>query len=244
MDEDMIANWNDVVDKRDIVYHLGDFAFLQNPNDLAKIVDKLNGEIFLVPGNHDHSMTRKYFAKTGHLLQPIHDMQWKKSKSVRNDIPRHPGITLCHYAMRVWNKSHYGTYHLYGHSHDALEEDPKVLSMDIGVDSWGFFPVSLERVIETFEHKKYLIKSTHRIRGMNKFITFKVFDCQDMPKETKEALNDFCQQDNDTYVDWNIGKHHNEQDMEEQKLSATKVDKWLLENGADEEENVLISYWW
>jgi hypothetical protein len=23
---------------------------------------------------------------------------------------------LCHYAMRVWNRSHHGAWHLYGHS--------------------------------------------------------------------------------------------------------------------------------
>ena len=29
-------------------------------------------------------------------------------------------VVLCHYAMRVWDRSHYGSWHLYGHSHGNL----------------------------------------------------------------------------------------------------------------------------
>lgn len=44
-------------------------------------------------------------------------------------------IVLCHYAMRVWNKSHRGSWHLYGHSHNSLETEVWGRSMDVGVDS-------------------------------------------------------------------------------------------------------------
>ena len=37
--------------------------------------------------------------------------------------------------MRVWNKSHHGAYHLYGHSHDSMEDKEWGKSMDVGVDS-------------------------------------------------------------------------------------------------------------
>lgn len=40
-----------------------------------------------------------------------------------------------HYAYRVWNKSHHGRLHLYGHSHYSLPDDPDALSMDVGVDA-------------------------------------------------------------------------------------------------------------
>ena len=33
-------------------------------------------------------------------------------------------IVLCHYAMRVWQKSHYGAWMLYGHSHGTLPDNP------------------------------------------------------------------------------------------------------------------------
>ena len=55
-------------------------------------------------------------------------------------------IVLCHYAFRVWNVSHHGSYHLYGHSHGSLEDDPNALSFDIGVDCHDFYPLSYEEV--------------------------------------------------------------------------------------------------
>jgi len=53
-------------------------------------------------------------------------------------------IIMCHYCMRVWPRSHYNTWHLYGHSHGGLEPIGK--SMDVGVDVWGFRPIALYEV--------------------------------------------------------------------------------------------------
>lgn len=46
MNELIISNWNSVVKEGDIVYHLGDFG------DYS-FLDRLNGEIIIVKGNHD-----------------------------------------------------------------------------------------------------------------------------------------------------------------------------------------------
>ena len=48
--------------------------------------------------------------------------------------------------MRVWDRSHYGSWHLFGHSHGALPGYG--LSLDVGVDCTGFKPISLEQVAE------------------------------------------------------------------------------------------------
>jgi calcineurin-like phosphoesterase family protein len=42
--------------------------------------------------------------------------------------------------LRVWNRSHHGSWHLYGHSHGRLPEPPTLLSMDVGVDTHDFRP--------------------------------------------------------------------------------------------------------
>ena len=47
--------------------------------------------------------------------------------------------------MKVWDKSHFGSYHLFGHSHGKLVGEPN--SMDIGVDANNYSLVSLENVI-------------------------------------------------------------------------------------------------
>jgi calcineurin-like phosphoesterase family protein len=52
MNETIISNWNNIVKKNDIVYHLGDFGF-GSLNDITNFVSKLNGRIYLIKGNHD-----------------------------------------------------------------------------------------------------------------------------------------------------------------------------------------------
>lgn len=52
-DSMLIEAWNKVVHEDDIVWHLGDFC-LQNPFIAEKIVQKLNGHIRLIRGNHDN----------------------------------------------------------------------------------------------------------------------------------------------------------------------------------------------
>ena len=51
MNKVMIDNWNKVVKKDDIVYHLGDFTI--DTHNIKSLVDKLNGKIYLIRGNHD-----------------------------------------------------------------------------------------------------------------------------------------------------------------------------------------------
>lgn len=55
MNEVMIERWNNVVDKNDLVFHLGDFA-LGNRESIRKIRQRLNGTIILLKGNHDYKI--------------------------------------------------------------------------------------------------------------------------------------------------------------------------------------------
>lgn len=59
MNNNIIYNWNKIVKKDDIVYHLGDF-FLGSKFDLKDIIDRLNGTIYLIRGNHDRLTVKSY----------------------------------------------------------------------------------------------------------------------------------------------------------------------------------------
>ena len=128
MDETMIARWNERVATGDLIYHLGDFALA----DHNIYLPRLNGQKRLIIGNHDHSNRVKKAAG----WNTINDMLTVKVDDV--------SIVLCHYGLRVWNKSHYGTLHFYGHSHGSLPGDSQ--SIDVGVDCWDFRPISLEEI--------------------------------------------------------------------------------------------------
>jgi len=52
MNEELIKRWNEKIGKDDTVYHLGDFS-LGKPDFTKEILDRLNGNIHLIKGNHE-----------------------------------------------------------------------------------------------------------------------------------------------------------------------------------------------
>ncbi len=129
MNEKLIQNWNSVVSENDIVYHLGDFSF----SDPSKFLKRLNGKITVLYGSHDKNKS------------------WPRMVDVYPDglVDEYGNkrlIVLCHYSMRSWPKSHYASYHLFGHHHGRLE--PYGMSMDCGIDTHNYFPYSLDEIIQ------------------------------------------------------------------------------------------------
>jgi calcineurin-like phosphoesterase family protein len=147
MDEAMIRNWNAVVGPEDSVWHLGDFAMNKGADRLRPYLERLNGTIHLVLGNHDRR-TPDYaalFASTQDLAE------------VKVQLPsgHNKAVVLCHYAMRERRNSFRGAWHFYGHSHGGLADDATALSLDIGVDCWGFRPVGVEELERRMAHKNW-----------------------------------------------------------------------------------------
>lgn len=63
MNEFMIKQWNSVVNKKDVVYHLGDFSLTPKP-DTLRIMEQLNGTKYLIKGNHD-TYTNQFYRDIG-----------------------------------------------------------------------------------------------------------------------------------------------------------------------------------
>jgi len=57
--------------------------------------------------------------------------------------------------MNVWDKCHHGSWHLFGHSHGSLPDNPNSLSFDVGCNIWGYEPLEFERVKEIMSHKTF-----------------------------------------------------------------------------------------
>ncbi len=77
-------------------------------------------------------------------------------KVLDNDLSRgYQDIVMLHYSMRVWNKSHHGSWHLYGHSHGTLPDDPNSLSIDVGVDCHNYQPISYDEIKSIMSKKEF-----------------------------------------------------------------------------------------
>lgn len=157
MDSMLIEKWNERIGVSDTIYHLGDFT-LGKLDFFETILWQLNGRLRILPGSHDHRWLEKYnaddpYLHTFHgypveLLPPLVSLEFPEL----GDGKYPQVVTLCHYAMRVWDRSHYGSWHLFGHSHGTLR--PERLSMDVGVDCNAFAPVSLDEVAKAMREKK------------------------------------------------------------------------------------------
>ena len=139
-DETLVKNWNASVAKRDTVYHLGDFAF-RNALYIPQLLSQLNGNIFLLRGNHDKVIKGELVSR----FVEVRDVYLFSGQLLNKPIR----LFLSHYAHRSWPSSFHGVGHLFGHSHGRLP--PLGLSFDVGVDSWGYFPVSLVQVAQKLE---------------------------------------------------------------------------------------------
>jgi calcineurin-like phosphoesterase family protein len=143
MDATLIERWNQVVGKRDHIYHLGDFTF-GGLEVAAAYIKRLNGVIHFVEGSHDRWMSkirdcnqiRSASNERIHVHSRIHEIKFDGKH-----------IVLCHYAMRTWPRSHHGSYHFYGHSHGQLP--PSGNSMDVGVDNpiCDFYPLRIDQAL-------------------------------------------------------------------------------------------------
>lgn len=59
MNKTLIANWNNVADDGDTIYHLGDVFGFDKTNN-AGFIYALKGHKILLPGNHDYESPEHY----------------------------------------------------------------------------------------------------------------------------------------------------------------------------------------
>ena len=135
MNATIIEQWNSVVKPKDKVYVLGDFVFGQ-PEPFLKL---LNGYKILIKGNHDRYSDDKAI-RMG--FKEVYDL-----KTIKID---NKNITMCHYPMYSWYKSHYGSWHIHGHVHSMKIKFNK-LRYNVGVDVNNFKPVSFDELSDIFE---------------------------------------------------------------------------------------------
>lgn len=146
-DEHLLELTNSYVKENDILINVGDFCYgarsrrFETAEYYRKKINCKN--VILIWGNHDglewynqedllkpnkncdrHKISR--------LFTSVHDI-------LHANLFNIPFI-FCHYCMVVYNKSHRGAIHCYGHSHSGLEPTmnekfPNRRSLDVGVDN-------------------------------------------------------------------------------------------------------------
>lgn len=141
MNKMMVHWWNHNVPDTATVLLFGDFSF-GNREDTRAIVEQLNGEKFIIPGNHDDSKRIEYWFGADHVLPELTNV-----KVVDGD--EQIRFVASHYPLASWNGSDKGSLHLHGHLHT---KDNQPIShhfcapyegagsrFDIGIDNAAWF---------------------------------------------------------------------------------------------------------
>ena len=171
MNATLIENWNATVSPDDTVWILGDFAMGKIDTTLG-IARQLNGYKFLVPGNHDRcSISHHSEHKT-----PEKRDKWRQWVGRYEEVglgviqaeafPRFAiAIPRSHVGGRQLWLSHFppygdhtdderyvefrpripaGDWSIHGHVHELWRSRDRMIN--VGVDQWGYRPVSQEQV--------------------------------------------------------------------------------------------------
>lgn len=144
MNEELIRRWNETVPEDGIVFHLGDFC-LGHPGDWNDILNQLNGQIYLILGNHD----MKYI-KQGFMKRFVYVTQQMSIRVGGQAIILNHNPFLCYGGAyrNVWQL--FGHVHSGPYSHTGLDI-PRLQYLfprqyDVGVDNNDFRPVSFTEV--------------------------------------------------------------------------------------------------
>lgn len=121
----LVDLWNEQVQPGDRVYHLGDLSFSKSYDKIADFVSRLNGQIFLIKGNHDNPQHMKRLVQEGYAVWygDYKEITINKTKTC-----------LFHYPIAAWNKQGYGSFHCHGHTHGSFT-DNKGKTLDVGLDN-------------------------------------------------------------------------------------------------------------
>lgn len=117
MDDALIHNWNEKVQKNDDVYIIGDFAF-RNEKPEEWYLRQLKGRKHLIVGNHDVK-----------LLKNLAAISYFESIDMMKHVSdRKKQICLCHFPICEWSGYYKGHWHIYGHIHKRREEAYQIMS--------------------------------------------------------------------------------------------------------------------
>jgi calcineurin-like phosphoesterase family protein len=140
--------WNKWIQRKHTVYILGDLSFA-NRVTTEKFINRLNGEKFMILGNHDKSAAG--------LPQFAQITQIKDFTFSQFGLNIH--IVLSHYPLASWNRKPHGAWHLYGHVHGRYKLPG--LAFDVGIDNseihqfpgGGWRPINLYEVCQIMQNK-------------------------------------------------------------------------------------------
>lgn len=141
MNRSLVENWNDVVDPDDTVLFLGDLVpFEDRPHVVEGWLNKLNGQVVFVEGNHDETIP----------IESHEHLAYETSNR---------SLYLTHYPSDIpddWDE-----WGIYGHHHNNDVEtypflEPDVRRVNVSVELLGYEPLPITELFRYMIQRRRL----------------------------------------------------------------------------------------
>lgn len=161
MSEGLIRRWNSVVGENDIVFDLGDMFWFDGRHDVKRFVDRLNGKIYKIAGNHDVDPKKLFELCDPAKVEILDDivLLW-----ITGLVPESPlkatEFILCHFPLATWPHWSHGSIQLFGHIHSGPVSDNELdipgkdltlkdgMQYDVGVDNNDYTPIEIREILK------------------------------------------------------------------------------------------------
>lgn len=156
MNNTIVENINQKVKKGDRLFFLGDLGwdYEQHYKWYVKTLrdDIVCNNIHFIWGNHDckRKGDRGPLPVLKAILEEANVTDLGMLRTIRSEGQT---MVLCHYAMGAWDRSHYGSINVHGHSHHRYENTlPN--QIDVGINGHDYFPISTLDIKNYIKNKK------------------------------------------------------------------------------------------
>lgn len=149
MNETIIKNWNETVTPDDQIYVLGDFFLGTDEEFIRRTLWRLNGQIYLIYGNHDTPAKIKLYEKTCGLVHCEGYATKIKYKKREFYLSHYPTLTA-----GLEQDPNRAVINLFGHTHskEKFYEDRPYM-YNVAADAHDNRPVSIDTIINDFNEK-------------------------------------------------------------------------------------------
>lgn len=158
--EALVQYWNETVGPNDIIFHLGDFFWFNSRTETLKLIKQLNGQIYVVPGNHDTINQFEYCLRD---LPNFHLISDVACVFLTNYDSNQPGksieIYLSHFVLSTWSHRDRKAINLFGHIHSGplanvdFDDDIPLRSYqyDVGCDNNNYRPIEIREILKIMD---------------------------------------------------------------------------------------------
>jgi calcineurin-like phosphoesterase family protein len=146
MTEELVSRYNALVGVSDAVLWLGDCFF--SSESATSILPRLNGDKWLLRGNHDKRVSDAKFLKAG--FEAVFSQHFS---SFIGEVP----VRYSHYPFEGYSEDKKysnlrppredGVVIVHGHTHEPHRLTPKG-TVHVGVDAWDYGPASYSEVLD------------------------------------------------------------------------------------------------